>query len=563
MKAVKLLLFLGYFSTLWSQEVPNDYFSSPLDVPLVLSGTFGELRNNHFHAGIDIKTQGRTGLAVKASADGYIARINVNEYGYGKVLYINHPNGFQTVYAHLEGFAPEIEKYVKELQYQKESYVVQDFPEAKKLTIKKGEVIGFSGNSGSSGGPHLHFEIRDSKAQPMNPFNFGFQEIEDHIPPRINGVWVYTLDENAQVEGIQGRQRLTLKSSGENTFKTDKITAFGNIGFGVSTDDQLDKAINRNGIYRISTSLNGQTHFEVKFDKFSFGETRYINQYIDYGYAKEHKTNIQKLFSTDKPTQIYSNKVGDGILSFKYPQLTYQYQILVEDFAGNKREIIIPIETDSLAITQPKITKTTPYLVYANSASAFENDKIDLYFPKGSLYEDTYIDVQFHNDAVDVHDYRTPIHNKPTLGFDTSHLTEDFKEKAYIANVMPWGAKNYVATKRNKDRISAQISQFGRYEVAFDRTPPTIKPKNFRTKQWMSDYRFLSVEIDDAESGIDSYRASVNGKFILMEYEYKDKTLTYDFNDGIFEDGKNELKIVVRDKVGNTSTFEAEIYRKN
>lgn len=563
MKSLKFLFFICCFSTLWCQKVPKDYFLTPLDIPLVLSGTFGELRNNHFHAGIDIKTQGRTGLPVKASADGYVARINVNEYGYGKVLYINHPNGFQTVYAHLEGFSPEIEAYVKSIQYQKESYVIQDFPEAKKLSVKKGEVIGYSGNSGSSGGPHLHFEIRDAKAQPMNPFNFGFLEIEDQIPPRIKGVWVYTLDESAQIDGLQGKQRLTLKATGENTFRTDKITAFGKIGFGISTDDQLNKAINRNGIYRISSLLNGQEHFDVRFDKFSFGETKYINQYIDYGYAKEHKTKIQKLYSENKPAQIYSNKVGDGILQLKTPQLTYQYQILVEDFAGNKREILIPIEADSIKITQPKIVTTTPYFVQSNTATAFENDKIDVYFPKGTLYEDAYLDIQFHHDAIDLHHYKTPIHNKPGLGFDISHLTEDFKEKAYIANVMPWGAKNYVATKRSKDRISAQISQFGRYEVAFDQTPPTIKPKNFRTKQWMSDYRFLSVAIDDAESGIDSYRASVNGKFILMEYEYKDKTLTYDFNDGIFEDGKNELKIVVRDKVGNTSTFEAEIYRKN
>lgn len=563
MKSLKLLLLICCFGTLWCQEVPKDYFSSPLDIPLVLSGTFGELRNNHFHAGIDIKTQGRKGLPVKASADGYIARINVNEFGYGKVLYINHPNGFQTVYAHLEGFSPEIEAYIKSIQYQKESYVIQDFPEAKKLNLKKGEVIGYSGNSGSSGGPHLHFEIRDAKAQPMNPLLFGFEEIEDNIPPRINGIWVYTLDENAHIEGIQGKQRLTLKSTGDHTFRADKITAFGNIGFGISTDDQLNKAVNRNGVYQISCNLNGQTNFEIKFNKFSFGETRYINYLIDYGFAKEHKTNIQKLFSKKKPSQIYSNNFGDGILKLSALNLTYQYQIIVEDFAGNKKEILIPIETDTIAITQPKITKITPYLVYANSATAFENEKIDLYFPKEALYEDTYIDLEFHNDAVDVHDYRTPIHNKPSLGFDITHLTEDFKEKAYIANVMPWGAKNYVATKRSKDRISSQISKFGRYEIAYDKIPPTIKAKNFRTKQWMSDYRFLQVEIDDEETGIDSYRATVNGKFILMEYEYKDKTLTYDFNDGIFEDGKNELKIVVRDKVGNTSTFEAEIYRKN
>lgn len=563
MKVVKFFIFIFLFNLIHGQEIPKDYFASPLDIPIILSGTFGELRNNHFHAGIDIKTQGRTGLPVKASADGYVARINVNEFGYGKVLYINHPNGYQTVYAHLESFSPNIEAHVKKLQYQKESYVIQDFPESNKITVKKGEVIGYSGNSGSSGGPHVHFEIRDSKAQPMNPLLFGFEEIKDNIPPRINGLWVYTLDENSQVGGIQGRQRVKLNSTGENTFKADPIVAFGKIGFGVVTDDQLDKAVNRNGVYKIQTKLNGQPHFGLIFDKFSFGETRYLNYLIDYGFAKEHKTKIQRLFSKKKPTQIYDTNVGNGILNLSIPQATYQYHISVEDFAGNKKEILVPIEADSLAITKAIPSKTTPYHVLANQPAAFEEKNVDVYFPKGSLYEDTYLSIEFHQNAVDLHDYKTPIHNKVSLGFDISHLPEELKEKAYIANVMPWGPKNYVAAKLSQDRIVAQINQFGRYEIAYDKTPPTIKPKNFRNKQWMSDFRYLIVEVDDEDTGIDSYRASVNGKFILMEYEYKDKTLTYDFNDGIFQDGKNELKIVVRDKVGNTSTFEAEIYRKN
>ena len=154
-----LCLFLKSFS---QEDIPQDYFESPLEIPLILSGTFGELRSNHFHSGMDIKTHQQTGLNVLASASGYVSRIKVSHFGYGKALYVQHPNGYTSVYAHLKEFAPEIEAYIKERQYAKESYEIEVFPEADELPVKQGEVIAYSGNSGGSGGPHLHFEIRDS-----------------------------------------------------------------------------------------------------------------------------------------------------------------------------------------------------------------------------------------------------------------------------------------------------------------------------------------------------------------------------------------------------------------
>ena len=180
-KALLFLLSIICIQVHSQQELPQDYFENPLNVPIVLAGTFGELRSNHFHSGLDIKTQQREGLEVNAAAEGYISRINIQHYGYGKALYVQHPNGYTTVYAHLKKFSPEIEAYVKKRQYANETYEIELFPEADELQVEANELIAFSGNTGGSGGPHLHFEIRDENEQPINPFKSLL--IEDDFPP--------------------------------------------------------------------------------------------------------------------------------------------------------------------------------------------------------------------------------------------------------------------------------------------------------------------------------------------------------------------------------------------
>ena len=252
-----ILIFFLTASTLSvaQNNYPQDYFRSPLDVPLILSGTFAELRSNHFHSGLDIKTQQRTGLNIYAAAGGFVSRIKVSHYGYGKALYITHPNGYTTVYAHLKKFSKDIEAYVKKHQYDKESYEIELFPNAGDLKIEKDSIVALSGNSGGSGGPHLHFEIRDKAERPMNPMLFGI-DIKDSMNPKISAIYAYPIDENSFINKSNSKKKLRLTPLKNGDYTVENIEAFGNIGFGIETNDRQDLAANKNGVSNIQTFVN-------------------------------------------------------------------------------------------------------------------------------------------------------------------------------------------------------------------------------------------------------------------------------------------------------------------
>lgn len=555
------ILCLCCFTSFAQTDVPQDYFDDPLDVGLVLSGTFGELRSNHFHSGLDIKTQQREGLPIYASAEGYVSRINISHYGYGKALYIQHPNGYTTVYGHLQKLSPEIEAYIKERQYQRESYEIEVFPSAEELRVEKGELIAYSGNTGGSGGPHLHFEIRDGQQRPMNPMLFGI-ELKDSRAPIVNSVFVYPVGEEAHVNNSTARQKLNLIPQSDGSYTAQKIDACGTIGFGVSTVDQLDMAPNRNGVYRIESTVNGDKIFQANFEKFSFAETRHLNQLIDYEYYSRYRSRIQKLFvEPNNPLSIYSNVANRGYVNVQN-SLSYNYKIRITDFAGNERIVRIPIEGKMPKNMAPKEEKITDYFVQAEQATAFESNGIDVYIPKGSLYQDTYLDVSFEDEKVQLHQDDTPIHSNITIGFDVSKYKPEDREQMFIARLSSYGNPIYSTTYKEGDRFTTKTRTFGTYTLSRDTNPPRVVPVNFSNGQWISNNKDLKVTISDDLSGIKEFRATVNGKFILMEYEYKKNLLTHDFSDGIVTDTENHLKIVVTDNVGNTTTFESTFFRK-
>ena len=556
------MLLIGY-SAFAQSEYPQDYFNNPLDITLVLSGTFGELRSSHFHAGLDIKTQQRQGLKVYAAAEGYVSRIKISHFGYGKAVYITHPNGYTTVYGHLQKLSERLEKYIKECQYDKESFEVEVFPSADELPITSNEIIAFSGNTGGSGGPHLHFEIRDNQERPINPMLFGI-DIKDSRAPFVSAVYAYPKDESAVINGKNERVPLRLIPQNNGSYEVEKITASGNIGFGITSYDKQDLAPNNNGVSNIQTFFNGNKSLEVDFKRFSFDESKHIKRYIDYGYFKSKRSRIQKLFiEKNNPLTLFKDIYDDGYIHIEDSTASV-FKIRIRDYKGNETWVNIPImgKNETLKI-QPYDAMQVKSLVYSNRSTTLKSNNITVNFYENTLYDDALIDFRVSSDTLHLHEDRIPLQKNFYINYDLSHYKDEHLDKLFIARLYGYYKKpSYVYTKRKGKVLSAGSKIFGTYTLAMDTVAPSIKPLNFQDKKWLSKYRYLKVKIEDELSGISKYRATVNGKWILMEYDYKTNTLVHDFNDNIVKDTKNELKIIVTDNVGNSSTFEATFFRK-
>ncbi|MCK0146869.1 M23 family metallopeptidase [Arenibacter sp. F26102] len=559
-------IILGFFlftSIFYGQApYPTDFFRSPLDIPIILSGTFGELRSNHFHSGIDIKTQQRQGLPVYTIGDGTITRIKVSEWGYGKALYIAHPNGYTSVYGHLQKFSPDIEAYVKKVQYQKKSFEVEIFPDFSELKLQKGELIAYTGNTGGSAGPHLHFEIRSSTSEmPTNPLLHGL-EIRDATDPTLLSVYAYPLSENSQVNQSQEKIKLKYHRQSDGTFLADKVTALGTIGFGINTFDRQDLAANQNGVYSVKQVVNGKLYTDYDFETFSFTESRYINTLIDYDHFSTSRERIQKCFKDDSNLLgIYRTIYNNGKIEVS-EGLSYNVEILINDLAGNLTKLIIPVEGKQQDIKISKKEEKTDNYIIAKKPNNFDLGGAKVYFPANTFYNNFYIDLKNGQDTVTIHNSRVPAHRNFTITFDVSKYSDEERKQLFIGRLDNNNLASYASTYKRGTTFTTRTRNLGTYTLAKDTVAPQIRPKNFKDKQWLTNYSYLSLSITDNLSGINTYNATLNGEWILLEYEPKTNTITYNFDDLILDKKQCELKVVVTDNVGNSSTFTSTFYRK-
>ncbi len=559
----RILFFMLPFCNVLAQDIyPTDYFRSPLDIKLVLGGTFGELRDNHFHAGLDIKTKQQEGLPIYAIADGYVSRIKVNRFGYGKALYIKHPNGYTSVYGHLQKFADTLEHFIKQKQYEEESFEVEFFPNPDSFPITKSTVIAYSGNTGSSGGPHLHFEIRDNAERPINPLFFGYP-IEDTKAPSIISLFAYPISKNAHINNSTKPIKLRLSLRNDGTYTTEKLYAYGTIGFAIETIDKQDLAANKNGVFKIESSFNGATNFCITFKRFSFNETKHINQLIDYAYYKNENTKLQKLFiEKNNSLSMYSKISNEGYLAIEN-QTTSVYKIEVSDYAKNKSVINLPIfgkKIDTIKIYQKP---TSPDYLYANQDYNFTENNFTVTIPKNTFYSNFFTHFKAKGDTLFLQQDTIPTQKYFTIHYDLKAYHKKDISKLYIAELIGYNDfPKYITTKRKGTNLSAKTKKLGKYALALDTIAPTITPFNFTNNKWMSKYKFLKVKIEDKETGISNYRATINNQWILMEYDYKTQLLTYNFEDNVPLKTKNNFKLIVTDNVGNNTTFESVFYRK-
>lgn len=558
----KLLFLLLAIPVLAQDNYPKDYFKSPLDIPLYLSGSFGELRSNHFHTGLDFKTQQKEGLNVYASAEGYVSRIKISTFGYGKAIYITHPNGYTTVYGHLKKAAATIEAYIRDNHYKEETYEIEMFPKPGDLPVRQGELIAFSGNSGGSGGPHLHFEFRETLSEkPINPLLFGFDAlVKDTRLPSVTTLMAYPLGENSTVN--QSLQPITLNISlqPDGSYVSEKVAVNGKVGFGISSYDMFDFNYNKNGLYKVQSYLNGSPHFGYQFDTFAFDESRYINALLDFYRFKKMGVRIQRLFMTNPyPLSLIKTNEDYGVIEVK-PNLASNYRIEVSDFNNNKVVVSVPIQYSPIAPAIGSNIKKTDYFLKAKNDNIYKKDNMSVFVPADTFYDDFYLNFDVKDDTLTFHDESVAVHNNFTVTIENDKFTPAEKEKMFIASIE--GKRlGYNFTKIKDSVFTAYTKNLGKFVLAKDTAAPRIVPVNIKEGKWLSNQRNLKLTISDNLSGIKTFSGYLNGKWVLFEYDYKTKTIVHEFEEQFLAEGRNDLKVVATDNVGNSTIFETHFFR--
>ncbi|RZJ67764.1 MAG: M23 family metallopeptidase [Flavobacterium sp.] len=563
MKSFLLLLFL--YAPVYAQDVyPKDFFRSPLDIPLQLSGNFGELRSNHFHAGFDFRTQQKEGLNVYAAGDGYISRIKISPYGYGKAIYIDHPNGYTTVYGHLKTGSGAIEKYIRDNQYKQESFEVELFPKPGELQVLKGDIIALSGNTGGSEGPHLHFEIRHTTSEKIiNPLFFGFDKIIiDTKKPFLQTLLAYPIDADSEVNGAKTPVLVDVRLAEDGSYVAEKLTATGRIGFGITAFDQVDYSPGKNGIYKVENYVNGKLSYGYEFNTFAFDESRYINAVIDYPRFRKTGQRVQRLFRRQaNDFSLIKTDELNGAIRVE-PNMNQICRLEISDFNTNNIVINIPVEYAAPAAIVSTIPEVKPsgYLISATKDTNLEKGNFSVFIPAKAFYDDVYMNFDVSGNTMTFGNDDIPVHMNFNVVIDDKTIPEADREKTFIASVI--GSRlGYNSTKRKGSTFSTYTKNLGGFKLAKDTEAPKITiAKKIEGKPLKDGY--VSAFISDGLSGIKEYKGYLNGHWVLFEFDYKSKRITHWFSsDDFVVDGRNELKLVVTDNVGNSAIFETYFFR--
>ncbi|MTG97742.1 M23 family metallopeptidase [Myroides albus] len=562
LKLISTLL-LGSVATVSLAQEKLD-FSNPLQIPVNLSGNFGELRGTHFHAGLDIKTQQRIGLPVYAPADGYVSRIKVSTWGYGKALYIDHPNGQTTVYGHLNEYAGEIADYVRKRHYAEKAFEVEMFFKKNQMPVKKGQLIAYTGNTGGSGGPHLHYEFRDTKTQKIiNPLKEGMDKmVTDKIAPSVNSVFVYPISDDAVANTNANPQLLNYTTSADGTLVVPTVKAKGKISFGIDIFDQADYNANKNGVYSLETYVNGKRLFSYRFDTFSFAESGTVNALIDYERYVKTRAKVQKLF-VERPynLSVLSYNETKGIIDVK-PGESYTYKIVLCDYHGNERAISIPIEYDATEAKTARENNVKEFKINADKDYYFERGFASINISGATFYHDLAIDISADQEQLVVGEPVTAFRKNMAISFDTSKLTIDNPDKAFIGKIDEKGRRDFYKTTKKDHIYTIYTKSFGTYKIMIDDKAPTIYKPSFTEGQWLSNANEISFLISDDLSGIDTIEGKINDKWILLDYDHKTKKIVHKFSDGIVTSGKNAVEIKVTDRMGNQAVYVSHFFRK-
>jgi len=551
-------------------------FNPPLKIPLYLSGTYAELRTNHFHSGIDIKTQGRTGVPVYAIEDGYIYRVKIRKTGYGKTLYINHSNGYTSVYGHLNSFSPKIEAYIKKIQYEQRSYEINEFPGKEDFKLTKGDIIAYSGNSGYSFGPHLHFEIRETKSEiPVNPLEF--IDIYDTVSPKFYSLFVYPYSNKNYAE-VQNEYIKYQVFKTDNSYKLLNDTIFISQDFqiGIEVYDFLNNSRNKCGINSVELIVDDEQLFYAELNNISFNETRYLNSYIDYASKIENNYKIHKLYKDpNNKLSVYKNIINNGIIRLKTDKVS-EIEIIVKDIKNNSSFLNFFVsKSGELKEKNLNNTECLKLIDCFIDEHIIKND-IKIYFPENTFYDTVcfnYAKMEVKNKDYNspvyyIHKNNVPVHKKYKLSISPLNIPENLKKKAVICRLEDDEEEDdkydeFESTYQDSF-IVAYPNSLGKFVLIVDTIEPEIIPHNFINHSYndFSKKDRIEFKILDEISGIMSYNGFIDDKWVLFEYDKKDDLLFYIFDNERLEYNKeHNLKIIISDNKNNIKIFESSLYK--
>jgi murein DD-endopeptidase MepM/ murein hydrolase activator NlpD len=597
------------------------YFLYPINPgkPQTLAGTMGELRSNHFHGGIDVRTNGQEGLSVLASADGYVSKIQVSTIGYGNMIFITHPNGFVTVYAHLKEFNQEIGNYARKKQYEKHTFEIEITVPKNILKVKKGEEIALSGNTGSSRGPHLHFEIRDTLNKHYNPLSFGFTEIKDDLSPVISKVALKTMDINSRINNTFGRYEYTAVKKGKIYTINDVVKASGTIGIEIETHDRANGTTFKNGVNCIEMEVNNSPVYFHNIETFENENTRSMNVHIDYSTYKKRGAFFQKCYVSDgNKLSFYQTGNNNGFINITDTK-EHEITLRVWDSFSNMSEIRFKVKGELPSIQLPKTPKvlgktmldhdisenTLKIIVkndkYFNSSAllffrgypyeiplsyihhnesvflwdlrkgvpdsvefcglfdryhfkkivphmfeyAYFDKYVNITFPSGSLFDTLYLQSKYENGVYHIHNEYVPVFKDFTVTLKAQDLIKNkVNTSVYSFNS---GVKKFIGGIWKGNEISFSTRYLGKFILDTDLLPPTVVLKMKKPKR-------VVLSVSDNKSGIGTFDANLNGKWILVKYEHKLSSFYIDA-DEYHPNLKGVLQLVVTDNAGNQKLY--------
>ena len=555
-----LINLVSYAQLFPGKNYPKGYFSWPVDAKIALAANFGELRPNHYHMGLDCKSDQVENRPVMAAAEGYIAKVKIEPFGFGRCIYINHPNGLTTLYAHLNDFYPALEQYITNKQYQLKSWnVFLDLP-AGMFPVKKGQFIAFSGNTGGSQGPHVHFEIRETKTDKvLNPLLFGFP-LADNIAPDILRLAVY----DRTISTYEQRPRFFSLKKINGVFTTSPSLVVVNtpsISFAITAYDRYSGSTNKNGIFQAILSDNEKPLAGFQMDGINYDETRYLNAHIDYKLHNSGASYVQHLGNLPGYTNgIYNNQLGNGVVNLE-DGLVHSIKIAVKDANGNSSVLQLTVQYNgakpavkkALAKSDQQHREFRPGFI-----NVFENAQVRFYLPENALYDSirfTFKEVipTQGNPIYQIHNGDIPIHS--LFAINIKNPIARFPNKMVMHR--SWRNKNdyskaaQVLTGYGKDWFRASFKAFGNFQLIEDTIPPSITAIGFREGMNISKQNRIAFVIKDDTEELENFTALLDGKWIRFS---NDKGAVFIYRlDEHCPPGEHELKISVADCVGNKS----------